>query len=151
MNKPEKQRIVEMVRQRIADKLEALTAQGKLLQQSVANESKSSAGDKHETSRAMINLEQEKLGQQVQELLRMQERFEKTDFNSPSSVVKMGSLITTNNGKFLLSIGLGKVAIQNEKVLLLSSQSPLGEALLGKTAGDKIQLNSHQFIIEEVI
>jgi transcription elongation GreA/GreB family factor len=150
MSKLKKQQIVEVVRQRIADKLEALSAQGKVLQQSVANESKSSAGDKHETSRAMINLEQEKLGQQIQELLTMKERFEKVDFVSASDKIKTGSLIETNNGLFLLSIGMGKVAIDGYDVFLLSKDSPLGQAFLGKSIGDKVGFNANHYTIQRL-
>lgn len=151
MSRPGKQQIVALSRQLMDERIAEFEAQSKALQEGVANESKSSAGDKHETARAMMNLEQEKLGRQLQELFTMKERFEKIDFDSPSSTVKLGNLITTNKGKFLLSIGLGKVVIQNEEVLLLSLQSPLGEVLLGKKVGDKIQMNTNQFIIEEII
>lgn len=146
-----KQQIVEFSRRQLDERITEVEKQGKSLQEGVAGESKSSAGDKHETARAMMNLEQEKLGRQYQELLNMKEVFEKIDFHSRSSAVKLGSLIITNKGKFLLSIGWGKVVIQNEDVLLLSSQSPLGEVLLGKTVGDKIQMNTNQYIIEDVI
>lgn len=145
-----KQQIVEFSRQQMDKRITEFEAQGKVLQEGVANESKSSAGDKHETARAMMNLEQEKLGRQYQELLNMKERFEKIDFHSHSSTVKLGSLVTTNKGNFLLSVGLGKVIFQKEEVLLLSLQAPLGEALLGKKVGDKIQLNTSQFIIEKI-
>lgn len=147
MNKNE---IIDKVKSEFEKRLLDLKSQTSALQVDVANESKSSAGDKHETSRAMMNLEQEKLGRQYQEVLNMKERFEKIDFDSPSSAVKLGSLITTNKGKFLLSVGLGKVVIQSEEVLLLSLQSPLGEVLLGKKVGDKIQMNTNQFVIEEL-
>ena len=42
-----------------------LEKQKEALQLALTSESKSSAGDKHETGRAMIQLEREKLGNQI--------------------------------------------------------------------------------------
>ena len=99
----------------------------------------------------MMNLEQEKLGRQLQELTLMKERFEKIDFGSSSGIVKMGSLIETNKGLFLLSVGLGKISIDGHDVLLLSKQSPLGGGLMGKSVGDKISINKIQYSIDEIL
>ena len=41
--------------------------------EATAGDTKSSAGDKHETSRAMAQLEQEKIGAQLGELSKLQE------------------------------------------------------------------------------
>lgn len=45
-----------------------LEEQKKVLQGALMSESKSSAGDKHETGRAMVQLDREKLGNQIAEL-----------------------------------------------------------------------------------
>ena len=150
MSKLEKQQIVALSRQLMDERIAEFEAQCKALQEGVANESKSSAGDKHETSRAMMNLEQEKLSRQLQELLVMKDRFEKIDFETSADKIKIGSLIQTNKGLFLLSVGLGKISMDGHDVLLLSKQSPLGEALYGKCKGEKIGLNANQYIIDWV-
>ena len=46
-------------------------------QEALDSESKSSAGDKHETGRAMLQLEMEKAGQQLQEVEKMKLILEK--------------------------------------------------------------------------
>lgn len=150
MNTLEKRKIVEWCRQLIDERIEEMVLQGKALQEGVANESKSSAGDKHETARAMMNLEQEKLGRQYQELMTMKEYFDKINFEIVSDKIQLGSMIETNKGYFLLSVGFGKVSFHDQDILLLSIPSPLGEALIGKHVGDKIQLNSFQYIIESI-
>lgn len=106
MNKSE---IVAAVKAEFDRRLLELKEQTLALQHDVANESKSSAGDKHETARAMMNLEQEKLERQYQELMTMKDRFDKINFESPIDKIQLGSLIETNKGFFLLSVGLGKV------------------------------------------
>ena len=49
-------------------KIEILEQQKKSLQKDLTSEIKSSAGDKHETGRAMIQLELEKLGNQIHKI-----------------------------------------------------------------------------------
>lgn len=145
-----KSNIVKEAKAEFDKRLLELKEQLIALQHDVANESKSSAGDKHETARAMMNLEQEKLGKQFQELESMKERFDKIDFETPSPIVKVGSLVSTNKGLFLLSVGLGKVSFDFHEVILLSVQSPLGESLIGKSIGDKINRSTVQYIIEGI-
>ena len=148
MNKSE---IVAAVKAEFDRRLLELKEQTLALQHDVADESKSSAGDKHETARAMMNLEQEKLERQYQELMTMKDRFDKINFESPIDKIQLGSLIETNKGFFLLSVGLGKVKTNKQDLMLLSLQSPLGEVLFGKRVGDFVMLNKHEYIVIKVI
>lgn len=148
MNKSE---IVAAVKAEFDRRLLELKEQTLALQHDVANESKSSAGDKHETARAMMNLEQEKLERQYQELMTMKDRFDKINFESPIDKIQLGSLIETNKGFFLLSVGLGKVKTNKQDLMLLSLQSPLGEVLFGKRVGDFVMLNKLEYIVIKVI
>ena len=99
----------------------------------------------------MMNLEQEKLGRQYQELMTMKEYFDKINFEIVSAKIQLGSMIETNKGFFLLSVGLGKIKANTQDLMLLSLQSPLGEILLGKSEGDRVILNTHEYIIIKVI
>jgi transcription elongation GreA/GreB family factor len=151
MNSKEKQQIIFNVHQEMEKRIAEIELQLKALQNDVANESKSSAGDKHETARAMMNLEQEKLGRQFQELMTMKEHFNKINFEIVSDKIQLGSMIETNKGYFLLSVGIGKIKANTQDLMLLSLQSPLGEMLLGKSEGDHVMLNTHEYIIIRVI
>ncbi|MBL0097642.1 MAG: 3-oxoacyl-ACP synthase [Bacteroidetes bacterium] len=92
----------------LEEKMAAIQGDLDELIQSIQGESKSSAGDKHETARAMMNIEQEKLGRQLEEVLQMKEVFQRIDFKKHSDLIVPGSLISTDKGIFLLSIALGK-------------------------------------------
>jgi transcription elongation GreA/GreB family factor len=129
----------------LEEKVAAIKSDLDELSKDVQGESKSSAGDKHETARAMMNIEQEKLGRQLEEVLQMKDVFQKIDFNKESETIIPGSLIKTDNGNFLLSIALGKIIFNNEAYILLSPQSPLGERLLGKHKGELILMNGKTF------
>jgi len=124
----------------IIDQLAALKAD-------VMSETKSSAGDKHETSRAMINLEQEKLGRQHQEVISLKEQFDKINFCNGHNTIQKGSLVITDKGIFLLSIALGKITVEDNDFILISNTSPIGNLLIGKQLGDVIHLNSNTFVI----
>lgn len=145
-----KLRLVERCITEMDSRIKETERQLEALKADVAGESKSSAGDKHETARAMMNLEQEKLGKQLNELLALKDRFDKIDFSPATEVVKMGSLVTTSMGIFLMSVGLGKLSMGEIDFFLLSPQSPLGESLLGKSVGETIFLNANKFLLIEM-
>ena len=60
------------------------------------SETKSSAGDKHETGRAMLQLEIEKASQQLDAILQMKEVMKKIIIENTSTSVCLGSLILTD-------------------------------------------------------
>jgi hypothetical protein len=114
------------------------------------NASKSSAGDKHETGRAMVQLEQEKIGNQLLELEAMYNELQKLEHQKTSSTISKGSLIETSSGLFYLSIGLGKVIIENETIFLLSPQSPFGKQLVGLKKDDVVLFNGKESKINRI-
>jgi len=105
------------------------------------SESKSSAGDKHETGRAMLQLEAEKLGKQLQESLTLL-HFLKQISLEPTEIIGLWSLVQTSLGYFYLSSGLGKIMIAQTSVFALSLQAPMAKLLMGKRVGDSIELNN---------
>jgi transcription elongation GreA/GreB family factor len=120
------------------------------LNQSVQNETKSSAGDKHETSRAMIQQEIDFANQRLKEL-----QFAKIDLDKINPLlanksVNTGSLIETNIGLIYFTIALGKIKLKNLEVNVLSIQSPIGKLLKGKKLGEKINLNGKEIIIYSI-
>ena len=102
------------------------------------SDSKSTAGDKHETSRAMAHLEQEKLGVQYSEATKLLEVLKRIDPDTTSPTVRLGSLVETSLGWFYLSVGLGQIVIDGKTVFCLTPLAPFGQLLLGKKAGDQL-------------
>ncbi|MBU3660475.1 MAG: 3-oxoacyl-ACP synthase [Flavobacteriales bacterium] len=104
-------------------------------------DAKSSAGDKHETGVAMAQLEQEKLTKQINELLKQQEILVRINPTIEHTKVGLGSLVQTNNGWYYFSVGIGTLNVENETVFALNPKAPIGEMLIGKSAGEKILFN----------
>ncbi len=106
-----------------------------------AEDSKSSAGDKHETATAMAQLEQEKLTHQINEFLQLQEILTKLNPSIKHRKIEQGSLIETTNGWYYLSIGLGAVIYNTTTIFCMNPLAPIGQLLKGKKAGDNIMFN----------
>lgn len=120
-------------------------------QKGLASETKSSAGDKHETGRAMLQLEMEKAGQQLSSIKLLKETLQKVDFENTSEKVRLGSLVITNKGNYFLAISAGKVSIENTSYFVVSVVSPIGKLLLGKQKGDAFVFNGMQIQILDIL
>ncbi len=111
------------------------------LSTSAANETKSTAGDKHETALAMLQIEQENKRRQLGELLEQKKLLLRIDPLKYAETVVNGSLVKTNKGYFYLCVALGKLCIDDHNIYALSPTAPLGKKLMGCSAGTSIEMN----------
>lgn len=119
--------------------------------QDAANEeSKSSVGDKYETGRAMMQIERDKAAHQLDEALKLKNTFDQISTHTAGSTIAFGSLVVTNKKKIFISIGIGKLTLNGEDILVVAPTSPLGKALLGLEQNDKLSFNGEQLIIVQV-
>ncbi|CAL2080007.1 3-oxoacyl-ACP synthase [Tenacibaculum sp. 190524A05c] len=114
------------------------------------SETKSSAGDKHETGRAMLQLEMEKASQQIAVVQQMKEVLHRVKTTESSEVVRLGSLVQTDKARYYLTISIGPVSVNDETYFVISSSSPIGKLLLGKQVKDVIQFNGQQIKITQI-
>jgi transcription elongation GreA/GreB family factor len=110
-------------------------------QKALHSETKSSAGDKHETGRAMLQLEMEKASQQLEGISQMNEILSKIDFSEESKKAHLGSLIFTEKANYFLSISAGQIIVDRQKYFAVSVSSPIGKLLLGKSENELISFN----------
>lgn len=113
-------------------------------------ETKSSAGDKHETGRAMLQLEMEKASQQIAVAQQMKEVLHRINIEVSSEVARLGSLVYTNKAVYYLAISMGAVIIENTNYFVISSSSPIGKLLLGKKINDAIYFNGQEIKITQI-
>ncbi|WP_421813273.1 3-oxoacyl-ACP synthase [Flagellimonas sp.] len=130
-----KKALLEFCWSYVDDRTARLKKQGDELQESLGSETKSSAGDKHETGRAMVQLEQEKLGQQVQELSATRSILNKINIDSPSNKIRLGSLVKTSIADYFIAISAGAFKHNNREVYCISANAPIARLLLGKEKG----------------
>lgn len=145
-----KQQLYNHCQEFVNQKLETIQKTILSNKEALNSETKSSAGDKHETGRAMLQLEMEKAGQQLKVVQQMQEQTSKIDVDAKNSIGCLGSLITTNSHSYYLAISIGKVTIDSEDYFVISASSPIGKLLLGKQKGDCISFNNTQICIESI-
>lgn len=135
----------------LSERISSIKQQLHELVEGAKNDSKSTAGDKHETARAMMQIEQEKLGNQLKILEAQQQFLQRLDPNVHSETISNGSLVQTDKGWIYLSVPLGKVRVDDVDVMCLSPQSPLGVKMIGKRSGEIVEMVGIVYKIESAL
>jgi hypothetical protein len=120
------------------------------LTDSAGNETKRTAGDKHETALAMLQIEQENNSRQLKEALQQKSILEKIVPQLQTEMVVRGSLVHSNKGVFYISLGLGKVKVEDEIIFAVSPNAPLGKLLLMKKTGETFIFNQTEYTINSI-
>lgn len=115
------------------------------------NESKSTAGDKYETGRAMMQIEQQQNEIQLNKLNTLKAQLQQINITSVSKKIILGNIVKTNKGYFLLAIPFGKIAFKENEIHVISLASPLGQKMLHKQNGDTFSFLETHYLIESVL
>ena len=121
------------------------------VQESLLSETKSTAGDKHETGRAMLQLEREKAGNQLAEIQKLQEILAKIDISKSHEKIGLGSVVFTSSVNYFIAISAGELTFKDQKIYAISQQSPIGQMLISKQVGDIVDFRNQKFKIEQII
>lgn len=142
--------IYEKSLQLIEGRLHTIKENIKELIVSKNSETKSSAGDKYETGRAMMQNEEDLYKRQLADTQQVYKSFISIPKSEICDVVKPGALIKLPAGWFYLGAAIGKIRVQNIDVYCISLQSPIGKALKGLQANEKVHFNEQIFTIQEL-
>ena len=137
---------IEYADERIATATEAIKA----ARDSSTEDTKSSAGDKYETGRAMMQQDIDRQTLQLGEAQKLRSFLERMKPESSSDTVQNGSLAFTNQGVFYLAISIGQVELDNQKYFVISSASPIGAQLIKQKAGAKFSFNGKNYEIKNI-
>lgn len=121
------------------------------IQLDLANETKSSAGDKYETGRAMLQIEREKLGKQLADLEQLQQVLFSVSNDQEHHKIQLGSFVKTTQHHYFISVSLGEIQLENIQFYAISKQTPIAEVLLGKSSGEQVNFRNQSFEILDVI
>ncbi len=112
-------------------------------QNSANAETKSTAGDKHDTARAMAHLETEKNAKQLEEINKLKKvlPYLKNTKNKILNNVQLGSIVETNSINYYISSNLGKTTINQKDFLTISPLSPIAKLLKDKKQNDVFNFN----------
>jgi len=145
-----KAHVLEKCKAVINEKIARLQFDISEIDESMSNETKSSAGDKHETARARMQSEHEKLSRQLDELKTQVSVLNKIDLRQSSKTISIGNLVQTNKNCFFISIPLGKIVIDAKEVYIISPDSPLGKKFLGLEVLAEVKMNESNYIIDKI-
>lgn len=149
-NNGQKKAAYDFCKSFIEDRLARIQTNISLIQESLSSETKSSAGDKHETGRAMLQLEREKLGVQLAEAENTKQLILKVNIDAKSDKVRLGSLVKTSKATYFISISAGELKTSEGSIFCISIATPIGQLLLGKSVGDLVFFNEVEILIEAI-
>lgn len=119
-------------------------------QASANSEEKSTAGDKHDTARAMMQLAAEQNAKHLAAAKKLNHALTLIDPDSASSVIGLGSLVIASNGNFYIAISAGKIEIDGTIYFAISPTSPMGQILSRLKKGDETEFNGMKIKVKEV-
>ncbi|WP_342328680.1 3-oxoacyl-ACP synthase [Pedobacter sp. FW305-3-2-15-E-R2A2] len=115
------------------------------------DDTKSSAGDKFETTREMMQQDisrNKRLLMDAQQNLQLLNSIKDTPSNDK---VRNGNLVYTSEGVFYISISAGQLTLDGESVFAISAASPIGNLLIGKEKEASFDFNGKHYLIKEII
>ena len=146
-----KQKLYKHCQEFLNSKLKSIEKTIQSNKDALNSETKSSAGDKHETGRAMLQLEMEKAGQQLIIVTEMKEQLARVNCDTSSKKVRLGSVIKTNTATYFLAISMGQIKIDGTLYFVISTDSPIGKLMLGKEVNDVVSFRENDIKITQVI
>ena len=122
-----------------------------LAKESRDSDTKSSAGDKFETGREMMQREMDKISASIDQSKSQLNFLSKINLHRPYSNVDVGCLMKTDHGIYYISIGLGKIEINAESIYAISLDSPIGQLFKGKRVGDILEFRGKTYKINQLL
>ena len=145
-----KEQLFDHCQQTVTEQVNAAQRGIDAADEAVKSETKGSAGDKHETGRAMIHLEKEQHIRRLNEALANERALKNIDPSQRCEDVTEGAVVYTSIGNYFFAISAGKTIIEEKEYLTISLSSPLGEELEGCEPGDRISFRGKEIKITAV-
>jgi len=145
-----KEALLEEVEELIFQKISVFEKMMNDAQESANNETKSSAGDKFETGRAMMHIERDKNAKQLSEARKLELFLSQIKTDKVFDKVAFGSVVETSLGNYFISIAAGRIIIEEKKYFAISPQAPLAKEMLNKSVGEIVNFNNNKVKILNV-
>lgn len=114
------------------------------------DDTKSSAGDKYETSREMMQQDIDRNKRLLIDAEDNRKVLEAIGHAPITDSIRGGSLVYTNQGIFYISISAGQLQSEGKTVFAISAASPIGKLMLGKRKKDGFDFNGKTYLIEDI-
>ena len=137
-----KSQLLEECLNNVHRRIDDIKAALKDADEALSNDTKSSAGDKYETTREMIQQDINRYQKQLVLAENDLSTLLHINLVNIGKRVISGTLVSTNLGQYFICISMN-----NNTIYVISPASPLGQLLLGKKVGDLIKFNGNEHII----
>ncbi len=135
----------------IQNRIENIEYSMQQARQASNDDTKSSAGDKYETTREMMQQEMDRSSKLLYEAGQQKIALQQIENVDAVKKVKNGSLVLTSAGNFYISISAGELKTNGETFFAVSQASPIGKFFIGKKVGDELNFNGKKYLIEEIL
>lgn len=142
-----KSKLIQQISYNTNSQLSDLQKEADDLKKGIAEDSKSSAGDKFETSRERANQSLGQIEIQIQKKKELLNYLKSDDFLSSKDKVEAGCLIHSNKGYLFALANIPSMQIEEHKINIISPSSPLFSALRGKKNKEKINFRMQEIEI----
>lgn len=142
-----KKQLLQACAAQLASRRQAVDAILANVAHSLKEETKSSAGDKHETGRAMLQLERENAGKQLAQIEKLEAILQRVLTTVSSGPIHLGSVVVTSQNNYFISIPAGEITINEQNYYTIGATSPIGQRLLGKEDDDVVNFRENAFTI----
>ncbi|MFC4210263.1 3-oxoacyl-ACP synthase [Pedobacter lithocola] len=115
------------------------------------DDTKSSAGDKYETTREMMQQEMDRNSKLLYEAGQQKITLQQIENVEAAKEVKNGSLVITSSGNFYISISAGELKLNGQSYFAVSQAAPIGKTLIGKKIGQELIFNGKSYLISEIL
>ena len=149
--KETKQLIYSKILNILDNKIEILKKEIESTKESRNNDTKSSAGDKYETGREMMQIELDKNEAQLNKTVKLKKELTEINIQKKYNKVEFGSLVETNKETYFIAIGIGKIEANKNMYYSISLASPIGKLLLSKKIGAKMKFQEREFTIINIV
>jgi len=146
----QRQQLLEACQVYVEERMLRLQTSIQGLEKDLGNETKSSAGDKYETSREMINAEISQLESQLKEFKKLQEILQLPNLQKTAAKIQLGSIVTTSAANYFLAIPAGEIQLEKQNFYAIGINSPIAKLLLGKQKDDTFHFRQEEIKILSV-
>ena len=120
-------------------------------QEAANEEGKSSAGDKYETTRAMMQIERDKAAQQLDESLKLKRILQGIRTDVRVDKVSLGAVVLSDEINFYIAISVGKMQVEAKDFIAIAANAPVALALMGLKQEDTFLFNRKQHVVRAIL
>lgn len=150
MDKITRKKYIQSSIESVVNKLQTIKKAMEDANETSQNETKSSMGDKYETTRSMMQIELENLSKQYTDAEKLYKILLGVSVEKQFDKVAFGSIVATNEGVFFVAAAVGKISSDAGNFIAISPVSPIAQVLIGCTIGETVKFNGRNILIEGI-